>query len=81
MEDFRSLTTDQLKIFTTRLEVSDVDLQTAEKLSRQIGWDQKHIMFMDADKQKVSMSLITGEEESSKLWNFLKGDEPDPVHA
>lgn len=81
MEDFRNLSTEQLRVFTTRVEVSDVDLQTAEKLSRQIGWDQKHIMFTDADKQKVSLSLITGVEESAKLWEFLQGEIPDPAEV
>lgn len=81
MEDFRNLTAYQLNIFATRVEVKDVDLNTAEKLSRQIGWYQKHISFLDEDKTKVSLSLITGEEESTKLWELLKGDEPDPVRV
>ena len=79
MKIFKQFTKDQLKIHMTRVEILGISLDDAQKAARQISWLQCHIVKNQDDT--VNLSLITGTQPSATLWEFLGGDEPDPVKA
>lgn len=79
MNVFKEFGPDQMKIHQTRVEINGISLSDAYTASRQIAWEQMHIMKID--EEKVSLSLIMHRKVSSELWIFLKGDEPEPIRG
>ena len=77
MHIFKEFGPDQMKIHQTRVEINGITLDKAMKASRQLSWEQFHVMKQDDDK--VSVSLIIHREVSNELWKFLSPDEPEPL--
>jgi hypothetical protein len=79
VEIFKSFTTDQLKVLVRRVELHGVSYSDATTASRQFDWVQFHMI--KRQDGLVDVSLVAHPEKTGELWDFLKGDEPDPVHA
>lgn len=77
--EFFALLGNKVEIKTSSITIYDITYQQATKAARLLTWAQFHIIKPGGNN--VQASFIVSKDEAARVFNLLRGNEPDPLLA